>query len=443
MDARGLVPTLAGVPGKPTFTTLSMVAENQDVLQSAAEDTGGRAFLNTNDIRGAIRRAADDARMTYVLGYYPTNEVWDGRFHRVEVKVNRPGVEVRHRKGYFAVATEKQASAQRSAALRAAVASPIGANGLGLRLRIDPVAGRPPEYRLAVRVEAGGIALEQRADELRGALDVIVAQIRADGSDVRSFDHRADISLSVGRLQQFQREGLRIEHTVTLTPGVERLRVVVRDVRTGAIGAIGVSRRQLEAIVPRDWRDERRPASVVHIVLRSLSSRWLEGGPDGSWVPALRDWHERLAGCGRRTSQTTVPAALSATLRDHVKNERFEVVTSIRGLPLGVRDGLQTLFGSQTLDIAESSAEIQAPTRLLLRSGRFAGWSRPGVRPITASSTTNAAGATTHGWWRSFIGRRPRPAASGAVIARAGLATIDEVRNAVLSGVAKGPVTTW
>ena len=55
---------------------------------------------------------------------------------------------------------------------------------------------------------------------------------------------------------------------------------------------------------------------------------------------------------GAVTSQTAVPAALSGTLRDHVKDERFTVVTSIRGLPLGVRDGLQTLFGSQTLDIA-------------------------------------------------------------------------------------------
>ena len=250
VDARGLIPTLSGVPGKQTFTTLSMVAENQDILQSVAEGTGGRAFLNTNDIRGAIRRAADDARMTYVLGYYPTNEVWDGRFHRVEVKVNRPGVEVRHRKGYFAVATQKQASSQRPAALQAAVASPIGASGLGLTLRIDPVEGRPSEYRLVVRVEPGGIALEQRGAESRGALDVIVAQIRADGADARSVDNKVDISLSGERLQQFLRDGLRIEHTVTLMPEADRVRVVVRDARTGAIGAIGVSRQQLEAIVP-------------------------------------------------------------------------------------------------------------------------------------------------------------------------------------------------
>ena len=92
--------------------------------------------------------------------------------------------------------------------------------------------------------------LEARGDESRGALDLIVAQIRADGADARSFDNRVDISVSGARLQQFLRDGLRIEHTVTLMPEAERLRIVVRDIRTGAIGGIGVSRQQLEAIVP-------------------------------------------------------------------------------------------------------------------------------------------------------------------------------------------------
>ena len=58
-------------------------------------------------------------------------------------------------------------------------------------------------------------------------------------------------------------------------------------------------------------------------------------------------------------SQATDAGALSGALRAHVQAERFEIVTSIRGLPLGVRDGLQTLFGSRTLDIADPGAEFQ------------------------------------------------------------------------------------
>ena len=58
-------------------------------------------------------------------------------------------------------------------------------------------------------------------------------------------------------------------------------------------------------------------------------------------------------------NQAAPPMALSAALRAHVKDARFGIVTSIRGLPLGVRDGLQTLFGSQALDIAEPGAKFQ------------------------------------------------------------------------------------
>jgi hypothetical protein len=61
--------------------------------------------------------------------------------------------------------------------------------------------------------------------------------------------------------------------------------------------------------------------------------------------------------------QAAAPAALSAELRGRVKNDRFGMVTSLRGLPLGVRDGLQTLFGSPTLDIAEPEADYQLTAR--------------------------------------------------------------------------------
>src|SRR5262245_1209182 len=76
--------------------------------------------------------------------------------------------------------------------------------------------------------------------------------------------------------------------------------------------------------------------------------------------------------------QAASAVSLSDALRAQVKDERFEIVTSIRGLPLGVRDALQTLFGTQSLDIAEPGAEFQAtdvvldrklPSRRLVAAG--------------------------------------------------------------------------
>jgi VWFA-related protein len=252
VDARGLLGAFSSPASArvQSFTKLSSVTTNQDILQSVAEQTGARSFLNTNDIDGAVRRAVDDSRLTYVLGYYPSNDRSDGRFHQVRVKLNQPGLDVRHREGYYAVPTQKQAHAQRSGALESAVQSPVDASGLGFTVRIDPTGAKPSEARLTLRLEPGSIALEQRGEAWIGAVDVIVAQARADGPAVRSFDTTIDISASRDRLSHITRHGLNIISTVSVLPDANRLRIVLRDVRTGNLGAVGIPAKQVRAIVP-------------------------------------------------------------------------------------------------------------------------------------------------------------------------------------------------
>ena len=143
------------------------------------------------------------------------------------------------------------------------------------------------------------------------------------------------------------------------------------------------------------------------------------------------------------TRQTAVPATLTGTLRDHVKDERFEVVTSIRGLPLGVRDGLQTLFGSQTLDIAEPTAEFQGTDASVTRK-------RPLRRLIAAGCSSDHClvhyqrGGSDDTWLVALFHWTPAETRfEWGGHARGRLATIGEVRHAVLAGVVKGPVTFW
>src|SRR5688572_9397317 len=142
-------------------------------------------------------------------------------------------------------------------------------------------------------------------------------------------------------------------------------------------------------------------------------------------------------------SQAVPPGALSATLRDHVKNDRFEIVTSIRGLPLGVRDGLQTLFGSQTLDIAEPAAEFQV-------TGATANPKLPIRRLVAAGCTIEYClvyyerGGGAHTWHVALFHWTPAATRfEWGGTAPGGLATIDGVRNAILSGVIKGPAGFW
>jgi hypothetical protein len=142
-------------------------------------------------------------------------------------------------------------------------------------------------------------------------------------------------------------------------------------------------------------------------------------------------------------SQTVPPVALPGALRGHVKDERFQMVTSIRGLPLGVRGGLQTLFGSQTLDIAEPAAEFQA-TDVIVKPNL------PIRRLVAAGCSFDYClvyyerGGFAHTWHVALFHWTPAETRfEWGGNAPGGLATIDDVRNAILSGSIKGLAKFW
>ena len=144
-------------------------------------------------------------------------------------------------------------------------------------------------------------------------------------------------------------------------------------------------------------------------------------------------WLAVLAG-----SQTVAPAQLSRALRDYVKDERFGIVTSIRGLPLGVRDELQTLFGSPTLDIVEPGAAFQI-------TGVNGDLTLPIRRLVAAGCTVEYClvyyerGVPAHTWHVALFHWTPEATRfEWGGTAPAGLTTIDDVRNAVLSGAIRG-----
>jgi hypothetical protein len=142
-------------------------------------------------------------------------------------------------------------------------------------------------------------------------------------------------------------------------------------------------------------------------------------------------------------NQAAPAAALSDELRTHLTNDRFQIVTSIRGLPLGVRDGLQTLFGSTSLDIAEPGAEFQVTdvvgvTRLPMRRMVAAGCSRD------RCLIYYERGGIAHTWHVALFHWTPAATRfEWGGTSPAGLKTIDDVRKAVLSGAITGPNKLW
>lgn len=142
--------------------------------------------------------------------------------------------------------------------------------------------------------------------------------------------------------------------------------------------------------------------------------------------------------------QALAPVTLSGALRTHVKEERFATVTSLRGLPLGVRDALQKLFGSPTLDIAEPGAEYQATDVMV--TPRL-----PSRRLIAAGCSADhhclvyyERGGFAHSWFVVLFQWTPAETKfEWGGLAPGGLTSIEDVRRAMLSGDIKGPNTVW
>jgi len=123
VDAHGLTTT------RPDFANLA-------TMKTLAEHTGGRAFYNTNDLRKAIREAIDESGTTYELGFYPTTEKWDSRFHRIKVTVKGKNLRVRTRDGYLALAEPTITPEARGALVSYAVTTLLEDTRLGVTVRV-------------------------------------------------------------------------------------------------------------------------------------------------------------------------------------------------------------------------------------------------------------------------------------------------------------------
>src|SRR4030095_945788 len=125
MAAPGFSAKESGNPPKTVWTV-----PNLDTMEALASSTGGRAFYDTNAIQVSIRRAIEDARVTYTLGYSPSDSKADGRYRKINVKVKRPSVTLRYRRGYTSSKQPMLAADAADAELRQALWSPVDATAI-------------------------------------------------------------------------------------------------------------------------------------------------------------------------------------------------------------------------------------------------------------------------------------------------------------------------
>jgi hypothetical protein len=208
--ARGLVAFDAPIgPEKPPSPAqdAANLRNRQEGLRFLAADTDGTSVINTNNIDGALRRIVDDLSSYYLMGYYTTNTKLDGRFRSITVRVKRPGVTVRARKGYRGYTTEELARGGVSpAALEAGGASATGAT-------TAPVA--PPVVSFNARAQFRIRAAAWSRAGLSGGTVWIVGELDAQTKRLPAWSRGAQAEIVVTGSDNVQVASQRLE----LKPG--------------------------------------------------------------------------------------------------------------------------------------------------------------------------------------------------------------------------------
>jgi VWFA-related protein len=253
VDARGLMtdPTLgAETGGVPSVSNKAFTTPNLDAMIEMASRTGGRAFYHRNDIEKAVRMAAEDGRVTYTLGYYPTLEP-DDRFHEIKVKVTRPGVTLRFRRGYYAYRQAKTTEAVVKTDMAQAMWSPLDATALAINARVD-LNTKTDQLEVIVQVDPSTVTIEQKPDRWTGRLDFGFTQKDEEWKMYSSISDALSLNLMEDSYRKMAERGLMYRKKLGRDPKAKYLRVVTRDSASGLTGSITVPLKDVKPYTPNE-----------------------------------------------------------------------------------------------------------------------------------------------------------------------------------------------
>jgi len=211
----------------------------QDSLRTLSEETGGFAVVNRNDFSSAYDRIVRDNSTYYVLAYYPPDSK-PGRVHKIDVRVTRPGLTVRARRGYV---TPKKAEPVKTSAkdirtpeVRDAIDSPLPVSGLTMHSFAAPFKGPAPNASVLLGIELRGKDLKlSQTDTIQISYVAIDSngKIKAGNTDTITLTN-----MKAATRERIEQTGVRVLNRVELPPGRYQMRVAAHDAAGGNVGSV-------------------------------------------------------------------------------------------------------------------------------------------------------------------------------------------------------------
>jgi VWFA-related protein len=140
----------------------------QNTMNDMAAWTGGRVFLNRNDLAIGMKNSLDDGSVYYTLEYYPDNKQWDGQFRAIKVSVDRPGINLRYREGYYAVDPAKIAKDESDRVAedfsRSLQADSPAATAILFQAQVTPPSGKNNKVLVTFHVDPKTLTFDHKDD---------------------------------------------------------------------------------------------------------------------------------------------------------------------------------------------------------------------------------------------------------------------------------------
>jgi VWFA-related protein len=371
VDVRGLKATVPGgdastasVRGSGMFSGRQQNTErdrftgSQDTLVTVAEETGGKALIDNNDLGAGVTFAKHDLRSYYVLGFYSSDDRRDGKYRKIDVKLNpKIAASLDYRSGYYAEAEFKvMGAAGREKQLQDAMLLGDPVTDLPLAVEIDWFR-KGSEWLVPVAVKIPGTEIPLRkkgSTEETTTFDFLGEVRNAKGAQVALLRDSIKMRLREEQAGKLKAQNLLYETGFRLAPGAYHLKMLVRENETGKMGtyervfqvpqyaAADLSRSSLVLTAQRE------PASAAAIA---------SAGPKASKKAV--EGHPLMVGDKRLVPSVTHVFRRTQTLSALV--EVYEQPTSSIGATL-------SLFNAEGKRVLESSSTRAASGRLLIET---------------------------------------------------------------------------